>query len=281
MVLIDLSLKTWGRELFFKGEKKSEEPVLSDTFRRASVFTCSFLGLSFFFPVSAVEIRPLRLDFPLPTFPKVSQIVPPAPVQADPIKTAVFRLESLGNSLVHPEPLVLSAETLHPLSQGEISRPKKQKTEKELLKESKDYAKIIHHFEAKYHIPSGLLSAIAWVESRGQLWAINNLVSSRYCQSQEEAIVYVKQLERTSQPSISIGCMQINWHVHKDQFRSLNEALTPYYNIKFAAKLLMSLRKRFGSWEKAIGWYNPKGNKPNQEYINLVCRHLTRHQTQA
>lgn len=279
MVSVDLSFKTWVKELFFEGREKPSA-LVPGTFRKISPFPCAFLGFSLFFPVSAVEIRPWQLDFSRPVLPKISKVTPSAPTRVEP-KASVFRLESLGNSLVCPEPLILSSEALHSLPQENKPRSKNQKTAKDLLKESKDYAKIIHHFEAKYNMPPGLLSAIAWVESRGQLWAINNLVSSRYCRTQEEAIVYVKQLERTSQPSISVGCMQINWHVHKDQFRSLNEALTPYYNIKFAAKLLTSLRKRFGSWEKAIGWYNPKGNKPNQEYIDLVCRRLTKQQVRA
>lgn len=139
-------------------------------------------------------------------------------------------------------------------------------------KNSCDCTKITEYFEKKYHIPNGLLLAIANVESMRRPWAVNNLIKSQYFKSREEAISYILQLEKKPQHSISVGYMQINWPVHKHNFTNLNEALNPYHNIKFAAKLLCSLYKRFGSWEKAIGWYNPKRGKSNDDYIKKVSK---------
>jgi hypothetical protein len=146
------------------------------------------------------------------------------------------------------------------------------------IKNSKDCFEITKHFEEVYDIPSGLLMAIAMVESRMSPWAVNNLVESRYFKRMDDAVEYVERLAKTRQSSISVGYMQINWDVHKRRFSSIAEAMTPYSNIKFAAQLLVSLHKRFGSWEKALGWYNPTSTGANKAYVRKVFRHWNNYQ---
>ncbi|MDR1597618.1 MAG: transglycosylase SLT domain-containing protein [Holosporales bacterium] len=141
------------------------------------------------------------------------------------------------------------------------------------IKRSSDCRQLTRHFELKYGIPQGLLLAIANVESTMSPWAVNNYYNSRYFSSLDDAVMYIDQLEKQRQLSISVGYMQINWMAHKSEFKSIREALTPYKNIEFAAKLLHSLYERFHSWDLAIMWYNPKGNKPNHEYLEKVRKH--------
>ncbi|MDR1907541.1 MAG: transglycosylase SLT domain-containing protein [Holosporales bacterium] len=141
------------------------------------------------------------------------------------------------------------------------------------IEDSSDCVELTRHFEKKYNIPDGLLLAIACVESTKRPWAVNNYRESRYFQSLDDAMEYICQLEKQSQLSISVGYMQINWMVHKSEFKSLRDALKPYHNVEFAAKLLNSLYQRFGSWDKAVMWYNPKGTRPNYEYLQKICKH--------
>jgi hypothetical protein len=141
------------------------------------------------------------------------------------------------------------------------------------MENSCDCVELTQYFEKKYNIPNGLLLAIACVESTKRPWAVNNFRESRYFDTKNDACRYIKILEQTRQLSISVGFMQINWIVHKSNFKNLNQAISPYYNVKFAAELLSSLYKRYGSWEKAIAWYNPKGNHPNYEYLQKIRRH--------
>lgn len=139
--------------------------------------------------------------------------------------------------------------------------------------ETTDPQTIIEYLEARLKIPPGLLGAIARVESLHRPWAVNAGRTSRYFKTSQQAVEYVAGLERQRVKNISIGFMQINWNVHKSKFSDLNEAFAPYYNIRFAAILLKSLYHRFGSWEKAIGWYNPKGRKQNDVYLRKVLRY--------
>jgi hypothetical protein len=140
---------------------------------------------------------------------------------------------------------------------------------------SSDCVELTQYFEHKYGIPNGLLLAIANVESTKRPWAVNNFKESRYFKSQNEAIQYIRTLKESEQSSISVGFMQVNWMVHKNNFNSLEEAFTPFHNIEFAAKLLVSLHLRFGSWERAVMWYNPRGSQPNYEYLRKVSAHCS------
>ena len=140
------------------------------------------------------------------------------------------------------------------------------------LEASDDFLAIVAAFEEQFHIPHGLLLAIATVESMRRALAVHNFRGSRYFSSLPEAVAYVHDHEKTCNRSISIGYMQINWHVHKDKFSNLQEAFSPYHNVRAAVEILLNLYRRHGSWEKAIGWYNPKGGKWNGAYFQKVRR---------
>lgn len=295
--MVNLLLKTQQQKA--ENKTNSKQRSFCRTLEIALRQTCLFTALAIPFALSSELETPIRFLSPVgpndleqktysleeasPSFNSIQAIARVVslslPRRGEATLMTLPKLAVITNIAEQPleSPETPNLKPIALLSSNEFrsTSPRPPKRGKEALKESLDCSELIRYFERRYDIPTGLLAAIAWVESRGHLWAINNLSSSRYCKSQEEAIIYVRQLERSNQPSISIGCMQVNWQVHKDQFADLNEALTPYYNIKFAAKLLKSLYKRFGSWEKAIGWYNPKGNKPNRTYVNLVCHCMT------
>jgi hypothetical protein len=150
---------------------------------------------------------------------------------------------------------------------GEVGESRSTKIDKT----THDCGKIIQFFEKKYRIPKGLLAAIASVESGQKLWAINASRKSFYCQNLQEAMTVMSL--KQDRKNVSIGYMQINWNVHKNSFKDLKTAFTPYYNIKFAVRLLLRLYKKTGSWEDAVRWYNPRKQKPNESYLKKVKKH--------
>lgn len=138
--------------------------------------------------------------------------------------------------------------------------------------DSTDLFEIVTYFEVLYGIPRGLLLAIATAESLRRPWAVNTAQGSYYFKTLDGAIDYVIQYEEKYNRSVSIGYMQVNWHVHKKEFANIAEAFSPYHNVRFAAALLSSLYKRHGSWKKAIGWYNPKYRQWNAAYYHKVLK---------
>jgi hypothetical protein len=120
--------------------------------------------------------------------------------------------------------------------------------------------------EQRFDLPPGLLRAIGLVES-GRLepetgrmaawpWTINANGAGRRFDSLPDALAATRALQRRGVTSIDVGCFQINLLQHPAAFASLEEAFDPPANATYAARFLLSLRTRTGSWESAIAAYH-------------------------
>jgi soluble lytic murein transglycosylase-like protein len=124
----------------------------------------------------------------------------------------------------------------------------------------------ISRTERMMGIPPQLLESVALTESgRWQKaynrqvawpWTVNANGKGYYLNSKAEAIAKVKSLQRSGIRSIDVGCMQVNLHFHKEAFTSVEMALEPAYNVRYAAKFLRDLRVRNGTWSGAVGNYH-------------------------
>jgi len=120
---------------------------------------------------------------------------------------------------------------------------------------------LIQTTERQYGIPSGLLAAIAQVESGMNAHAINvkgkAIIASKINDAKNNGI-----------DNIDVGVMQINYRWHGEEFDSIEEMLNPKRNITYAAKLLKSLKARQGTWYEAVKYYHSA--KP--EYHKIYSR---------
>lgn len=75
---------------------------------------------------------------------------------------------------------------------------------------------------------------------------------------------------------IDIGCMQINYRFHGDQFASVDAMFDPAKNVDYAAKFLRGLKAREGSWTLAVARYNagPNNNPAQRKYVCGVIRNM-------
>jgi soluble lytic murein transglycosylase-like protein len=162
-------------------------------------------------------------------------------------------------------------------SKAAILRPSfkpssKNSQNKNSLQESMNFKEITGFFEQKYGIPTNLLAAIAKVESANSPWAINALGKSRTFPNKNAALKYVKNLQQQGVTNINVGYMQINLASHRRKFKTLEESLTPYHNIAYAAHLLKRLYLRYGSWESAVRFYHSYSTKHNLPYQQKVFK---------
>lgn len=125
---------------------------------------------------------------------------------------------------------------------------------------------IIRKIEKEIGIPKDLLHAIAYVESRLRPYAVHVQGKSHYFDNKEEAVDFVNEMNKRGFKNIDVGCMQINLLAHGKRFSSIEDALDPETNILYAAKLIKSFKKRFGSWEKAIKYYHTANPLYHEEY---------------
>lgn len=120
--------------------------------------------------------------------------------------------------------------------------------------------------EARRGIPAGLLAAVARAESGGSRyadagqpwpWTLNVGGRGMFFASKAEALTAIETARR-EQPgtNIDVGCMQISLRHHGDAFDSLEDALDPVLNVRYAASFLASLQEKSGSWSDAAGRYH-------------------------
>ena len=106
--------------------------------------------------------------------------------------------------------------------------------------------------EALSGVPKDLLHAIflSWSgvhrEAAGARvawpWTINVEGEGRYFDTKQAAVDGVRALIRSGVYSIDIGCMQLNYRWHGENFRSVEHILEPERNISYAARFLRRRR---------------------------------------
>ena len=139
-----------------------------------------------------------------------------------------------------------------------------------------DCKMLISQHESQNKIPTGLLTAIADVESEFGPYAVNCNGRSRQFTNIAEAKAYVTGLRNQGIIDINIGPLQINYAYHQTKFTNAAAILDPYQNITYAAKYLVYLKKVHGSWVKAVKFYHSPNVRCQNIYITKVMNCLKR-----
>lgn len=130
----------------------------------------------------------------------------------------------------------------------------------------------------RYGVPVGILYAVGLTETgnKGSLQpnALNIDGKAVFARSAREAITTFEQAQRNGAKFIDLGCMQINHHFHSSHFRSVEEMLDPRRNVDYAARFLVSLKRKHESWSMAVARYHAgPNNDPAQK--RYVCQVIT------
>ncbi|SPF80104.1 hypothetical protein PRI8871_01906 [Pseudoprimorskyibacter insulae] len=114
-------------------------------------------------------------------------------------------------------------------------------------------------------IPDGLLSAIARTETgyskdgqgrRAWPWTLNQGGRSYYFETRGQAEAKLNELLAKGVRNVDVGCMQINYRWHGEQFSSPEAMLDPAINVSYGALFLERLHKQSGSWDTATRHYH-------------------------
>ncbi len=136
-----------------------------------------------------------------------------------------------------------------------------------LVEQSEFCAVAAQQAEQRYHLPHGLLIAIAKAESgrpinsladvRPWPWTIDADGTGLFLESKPAAVAWVTtQIGRHS--FVDVGCMQVDLEYHPRAFASLEQAFDPVMNTDYAARLLLRLYlgEAGGSWDLTVGLYH-------------------------
>jgi hypothetical protein len=125
--------------------------------------------------------------------------------------------------------------------------------------------------EQQNNIPSGLLLAIATVESGSEPYALNIQGKSVIGSNKREAVALIHEALAKGITNIDVGVMQLNIRWHRENFGSIEEMLDPKKNIEYAASFLLTLYKKYGDWHKAVRFYHSS----TAEYYRKYSRKIT------
>lgn len=131
-----------------------------------------------------------------------------------------------------------------------------------------------------YDVPLGVLYAVGLTETgrKGSLhpYALNVEGKTIFTATPDDALLAFKQHRKAGAKLIDLGCMQINHYYHGSAFASVEEMLVPAKNVDYAARFLVRLHQREGSWTMAVARYHagPNNNPAQRRYVCTVITNL-------
>ncbi|HYH22759.1 MAG TPA: transglycosylase SLT domain-containing protein [Azospirillum sp.] len=133
--------------------------------------------------------------------------------------------------------------------------------------------------ERTLNIPSGLLVAIALVES-GQdgvphPYAMSVNGRPIMARSTQDAVRHLKDRQGQIRSNVYVGCMQLSLTHHRGQFNPVERIADPRENVAYAGRLLLRLHGEEGNWRSAVARYNGASMRRAQAYVCKVWQHLS------
>ncbi|MCB1355956.1 MAG: lytic transglycosylase domain-containing protein [Maritimibacter sp.] len=115
-------------------------------------------------------------------------------------------------------------------------------------------------------VPVSVLKAISLTETgrnrggdvRPWPWTVNMEGKGVWFDSREAALAYVYEHYKRGARSFDVGCFQINYKWHHENFASIEEMFDPSANARYAAAFLASLHAESGDWETAAGAFHSR-----------------------
>jgi hypothetical protein len=115
-------------------------------------------------------------------------------------------------------------------------------------------------------VPESVLRAISLTETgrkkngafRPWPWTVNMEGKGLWFDNEDEARAYVYREYKRGARSFDVGCFQINYKWHGQEFASIEEMFDPAANALYAARLLKSLFAELGTWKAAAGAYHSR-----------------------
>ena len=133
---------------------------------------------------------------------------------------------------------------------------------------------------AKYQIPAGILYSVGLTETgrKGSLqpFAMNIEGKAYFENSAGEVLQRFAAARAQGAKLIDLGCMQINYYFHGENFSSPDEMLNPKKNVEYAARFLSNLHARHETWTMAVARYHagPNNDPAQKKYVCRVIANL-------
>lgn len=132
----------------------------------------------------------------------------------------------------------------------------------------------------RHSVPVNVLYAVGLTETgrKGSLqaYAMNMAGQPFFGRGLDDALAAFEAARRRGVRLIDIGCMQINHHFHASKFSSVRAMFDPAANVDYAARFLVELKAREGSWTMAVARYHagPNNDPAQKRYVCAVIANM-------
>lgn len=133
-------------------------------------------------------------------------------------------------------------------------------------------------------VPLAVLQAISLNETgrrrdgafRPWPWTVNMEGKGTWFDSAAEALAYAERNRARGARSFDVGCFQLNYRWHGQNFASLEAMFDPLANARYAARFLAELYAEKGDWSLAAGAYHSRTPGFAERYAARFDRILAR-----
>lgn len=131
-----------------------------------------------------------------------------------------------------------------------------------------------------YNVPLDILFGITLIETgrtresslKPWPWALNVAGQGYWMQNKKAALERADQAISQGSLSFDIGCFQLNYLWHSENFSSLEQMIEPQLNANYAARFLSQLHAEFGNWDQAVAAYHSRTPDIGQRYLEKFNR---------
>ncbi|MDO5706072.1 MAG: hypothetical protein Q4G49_13540 [Paracoccus sp. (in: a-proteobacteria)] len=119
---------------------------------------------------------------------------------------------------------------------------------------------------AESGVPVDILAGLTLTETgrrrdgvvRPWAWSANADGAGSWFDDPASALAYIEERIAMGRPSVDVGCFQLNYRWHGENFSSVAAMLDPVTNARYAAKFVRDLYRETGDWRAAAGAFHSR-----------------------
>lgn len=104
-------------------------------------------------------------------------------------------------------------------------------------------------------------------------WTVNMEGEGHWFATREEALAFAQARHAAGATSFDVGCFQVNWRWHNENFTGLPQMFDPLANASYAARFLKDLHGETGDWSAAAGAYHSRTPEHATRYRGTFDAH--------
>lgn len=127
----------------------------------------------------------------------------------------------------------------------------------------------------EYGVPEDIMGALTLTETGRRLdglvrpwaWSANAEGEGTWFEDPASAVAFAQDRVAQGRTNIDIGCFQLNYRWHGENFTSVAQMFDPLENARYAARFVRGLYGETGDWRAAAGAFHSRTQVYAQKYL--------------